>query len=83
MLKYIEQLEKMDISYAVFDYIKSKNEYIRKFAYEGKAIIEDTNKLNCKECSYYKSNIASKNIDIFELIKMKKEMQPNENEENK
>lgn len=73
ILKYLKMLEEKQYSYILFDYNKESKTIEEKYKYDGSNKIEIKNHIKCKECQYYIEHNDFNNIDIFELLKDRKE----------
>lgn len=63
--KYIKKLQKLNISFVIYDYDREKQREEEIIRFHGKAVFEDKQCLNCKECNSRKES----DLEIIERVK--------------
>ena len=77
ILKYLELIEKDGYGYVLYDYGKDKQELVEQYKFEGKENPEREKCKCCEECARHK-NYTYSNVNIYELLKEKRESKQND-----
>lgn len=68
IMKYIDILEMLDYSFAIYDYKKETKKLVLKYEYLGHKEIEENYFVECSSCEYYKEHGFVDNINIFDIL---------------
>ena len=72
IIKYMDLLENLDYTFAIYDYEKETKKLTLKYEYIGHKKVENSYEIECEECEYYKDYGISNNINIFEILEQRK-----------